>query len=166
MESQAAPFLDTEGVRKRKIAIPERERQAPERLALPASGTNTMLSKYVTGGRADTPHARRRVWGRLEKGARAEEFTFPGDPMRIDYGYGRARVGAKNIERVARARGSKICSLYRGAHPRLTAVTDVHLIQEKERHKFVQETLRHAGVEAVPLQRFAVWTLKLRPIVQ
>ena len=27
-----------------------------------------------------------RLWERVQKGVRAEEFTFPGDPMRIDYG--------------------------------------------------------------------------------
>jgi hypothetical protein len=30
-----------------------------------------------------------RLWDRIEKAVRAEEFTFPGDPMRIDYGYRR-----------------------------------------------------------------------------
>ena len=30
-----------------------------------------------------------RLWDRLEKAVRVEEFTFPGDPMRIDYAYRR-----------------------------------------------------------------------------
>jgi hypothetical protein len=47
-----------------------------------------------------------------------------------------------------------------------TAVTDVHLIAENERPKFVQETLRDAGIEAVPMEGFAVWTAKLRPLMQ
>jgi hypothetical protein len=47
-----------------------------------------------------------------------------------------------------------------------TAVTDVHLLAENERHKFVQETLRDAGVNAVPMEGFAVWTAKLRPLMQ
>lgn len=29
------------------------------------------------------------LWERMQKGVRAAEFTFPGDPMRIDYGYRR-----------------------------------------------------------------------------
>jgi hypothetical protein len=45
-----------------------------------------------------------------------------------------------------------------------TAVTDVHLLAENERHRFVQETLRHAGV--VPMEAVAVWTAKLRPMIQ
>jgi len=30
-----------------------------------------------------------RLWDRLSKGVRAEAFTFPGDPMRLDFGYRR-----------------------------------------------------------------------------
>src|SRR5437868_4808909 len=30
-----------------------------------------------------------RLWERIEKSARVAEFTFPGDPMRIDYCYRR-----------------------------------------------------------------------------
>lgn len=46
------------------------------------------------------------------------------------------------------------------------AVTDVHLLAENERHRFVQETLRDAGVEAVAMEAFAVWTAKMRPLIQ
>jgi hypothetical protein len=47
-----------------------------------------------------------------------------------------------------------------------TAVTDIHLLAENERHRFVQETLRDAGVEAVPMEAFAVWTAKMRPEIE
>ena len=47
-----------------------------------------------------------------------------------------------------------------------TAVTDVHLIAENERHRFVQETLRDAGVDAVAMEGFAVWAAKMRPVIQ
>ena len=45
-----------------------------------------------------------------------------------------------------------------------TAVTDVHLLGENGRHRFVQETLRDAG--GVPMKAFAVWIAKLRPMIQ
>ncbi|HKN23458.1 MAG TPA: HipA family kinase [Candidatus Acidoferrum sp.] len=50
--------------------------------------------------------------------------------------------------------------------PEFTAVTDVHLIAENERHRFVQETLRDAGVEMVAMEGFAVWTAKMQPLIQ
>ena len=43
------------------------------------------------------------------------------------------------------------------------AVTDVALAAENERHRFVRETLRDAGIEPVPTEGLAVWVAKLRP---
>ncbi len=115
-----------------------------------------------------------RLWERLQKGVRAEEFTFPGDPMRIDYGYRRNGTrGFVQTLSVTRAPGEVKSLAYTVERIRnkvksseFTAVTDVQLIAENERHKFVQETLRDAGVEAVAMNGFAVWTAKMRPLIQ
>jgi hypothetical protein len=115
-----------------------------------------------------------RVWELLRKGVRAEEFTFSGDPMRIDYGYRRNGThGFVQTLSVSRAPGDVKSLAYtveriRGkvAASEFTAVTDVHLLAENERHQFVRETLRDAGVEAVPLEGLAVWTAKMRPMIQ
>ena len=115
-----------------------------------------------------------RVWERLQKGVRAEEFTFSGDPMRIDYGYRRNGTrGFVQTLSVSRAPGEVKSLAYtveriRGkvAASEFTAVTDVLLIEENERHQFVRETLRDAGVDAVPLEGLAVWTAKMRPLIQ
>ncbi len=115
-----------------------------------------------------------RLWERLQKGLPAAEFTFSGDPMRIDYGYRRNGTrGFVQTLSVSRAPGDVKSLAYtveriRGkvAASEFTAVTDVHLIAENERHQFVRETLRDAGVEAVPLEGLAVWTAKMRPMIQ
>jgi hypothetical protein len=115
-----------------------------------------------------------RLWERLQKGVRAEEFTFSGDPMRIDYGYRRNGTrGFVQTLSVSRAPGDVKSLAYtveriRGkvATSEFTAVTDVHLIAENDRHQFVRETLRDAGVEAVPLEGLAVWTARMRPLIQ
>jgi hypothetical protein len=115
-----------------------------------------------------------RLWERLEKGVRAEEFTFPGDPMRLDYGYRRNGTrGFVQALSVTRAPGDAKLLAYTAERIRgkvnsseFTAVTDVHLIADNERHRFVQETLRDAGVDAVPVEGFAVWTAKMRPLIQ
>ena len=115
-----------------------------------------------------------RLWDHIEKGLRAEQFTFPGDPMRIDYGYRRNGTrGFVQTLSVSRAPGEVKSLAYTVERIRhkvkaseFTTVTDVHLMAENERHKFVQETLRDAGVEAVPVEGFAVWTAKLRPSIQ
>ncbi len=115
-----------------------------------------------------------RVWERLQKGLRAEEFTFSGDPMRIDYGYRRNGTrGFVQTLSVSRAPGDVKSLAYtverirsKVAASEFTAVTDVQLLVENERHQFVRETLRDAGVEAVPLEGLAVWTARMRPMIQ
>jgi len=115
-----------------------------------------------------------RLWERLQKSLPAAEFTFSGDPMRIDYAYRRNGTrGFVQTLSVSRAPGDVKSLAYtveriRGkvAASEFTAVTDVHLIAENERHQFVRETLRDAGVEAVPLEGLAVWTAKMRPMIQ
>ena len=115
-----------------------------------------------------------RLWERLQKSLPAAEFTFSGDPMRIDYGYRRNGTrGFVQTLSVSRAPGDVKSLAYtverirnKVAASDFTAVTDVQLIAENERHQFVRETLRDAGVEAVPLEGLAVWTAKMRPMIQ
>jgi HipA-like protein len=115
-----------------------------------------------------------RVWDRLQKGVRVDEFTFPGDPMRIDYAYRRNGTrGFVQTLSASRAPGDVKSLAYTVERIRhqvssseFTAVNDVHLLAENERHRFVQDTLRDAGIDAVPLEGFAVWAAKLRPTIQ
>jgi len=115
-----------------------------------------------------------RLWERLEKGLRVEEFTFAGDPMRIDYAYRKNGTrGFVQALSVSRAPGDVKSLAYtverirnRVKSSEFTAVTDVHLMAEDSRQRFVQETLRDAGVAAVPVEAFAVWTAKLKPLIQ
>jgi len=114
------------------------------------------------------------VWSRIGKNVRVEEFTFPGDPMRIDYAYPRSRPHrfAQTLS-ISRAPGDVKSLAWTVERMRdriesaeFTAVTDVHLLADNERHKFVQETLRNARIEAVPLDGFAVWVAKMKPAIQ
>jgi Protein of unknown function (DUF3037) len=115
-----------------------------------------------------------RVWNRIQNGVRVSGFTFPGDPMRIDYGYPKDRPrGFLQTVSVTRAPGDVKSLAYTVERIRdkvkdseFTAVTDVHLIAENQRHRFVQETLREAMVDVVPLEGFAVWVAKRKPYLQ
>ena len=115
-----------------------------------------------------------RLWDLLQKNVRAEEFTFAGDPMRLDYGY--RRNGTRGFVQslsVTRAPADAKLLAYTVQRIRdkvksteFTAVTDVALLAENERHRFVGDTLRDAGVDSVPMEGFAVWTAKMRPMIQ
>jgi hypothetical protein len=115
------------------------------------------------------------LWGRLEKAVPVREFTFPGDPMRIDYGY--RRNGTRGfVQTLSVSRAPADCKLFAYTAARMSArapfatefaaVTDVPLVAGNERHVFVRETLRDAGIEPVPMEGFAVWVAKLRPMLQ
>jgi len=94
--------------------------------------------------------------------------------MRIDYGYRRNSTrGFVQTLSVGRAPGEVKSLAYTVERIRnkvksseFMAITDVHLIAENERHRFVQDALRDAGVAAVPMDGFAVWTAKMKPLIQ
>jgi hypothetical protein len=116
------------------------------------------------------------LWDRIQKSVRITEFTFPGDPMRIDYSYRRNGIrGYVQTLSVSRAPGD--CKSYAYTAARIAArapfasefaaVTDVPLmVRENERHRFVHDTLRDAGIEPVGMDHFATWVPKLKATIQ
>ena len=113
-----------------------------------------------------------RIWDRLEKSVRVAEFTFPGDPARLDYSYRRNGTrGFIHTLSVTRAPQDAKSLAYNAQHiadkanyhTEFAAVTDVRLARENDRHRFVLDTLGEAGIEPVPTEGLAVWVAKLRP---
>lgn len=116
-----------------------------------------------------------RLWDRIQKSVRAAEFTFPGDPMRIDYSYRRNGTrGFLHTLSVSRAPGDAKVLAYTAERiaakaslkTEFAAITDIELTEQSDRNRFVDRTLRDAGVEPVPLDHFAVWVGKLKPMIQ
>jgi hypothetical protein len=116
-----------------------------------------------------------RLWDRMEKSVHASEFTFPGDPMRLDYGYRRNGTrGFVQMLSVTRAPADAKLLAYTAERiqakakfaSEFAAVTDVPLTDGNDRHRFVRDTLRDVGIEPVPVEGFAVWVAKLRPMLQ
>lgn len=115
------------------------------------------------------------LWNRIEKLFPVAEFTFPGDPMRLDFGYRRngtrGFVHAISVMRApSEVKGlaytaQKIQAKARFASE-FAAVTDLPLKEDNDRQRFVRDTLREAGIEPVPMEGFAVWAAKLKPTIQ
>lgn len=113
-----------------------------------------------------------RIWDRIEKSVRVADFTFPGDPSRMDYSYRRNGTrGFVHTLSITRAPQDAKSLSYNVRHiadkaryrTEFTAVTDVALSRDNDRHRFVLETLREVGVEPVPMEGLAVWVAKLQP---
>ena len=116
-----------------------------------------------------------RLWERIEKSVRASQFTFPGDPMRIDYSYRRNGTrGFLHTLSVSRAPGDAKALAFTAEQiaakaplkTEFAAITDTDLTEQKDTNRFVDRTLRDAGIEPVPLSHFAVWVGKLKPMIQ
>lgn len=114
------------------------------------------------------------IWNRVEKSVPAEKYTFPGDPMKLDYGYRRNGThGFIHTLSVSRDPSQAKILVYTAerirakiASTEFTAVTDVPFAGHSDRHRFVAETLKEHGIEAVPVNSFAVWVNKLRPLLR
>ena len=93
--------------------------------------------------------------------------------MRIDYGYRkngtREFVQTLNVTRSPRDYKEYAYTVKRIAgriQSEFAVVTDVALQKENERHRFVLDTLNDAEIVPVPLEHFAVWVPKLKPMMQ
>ncbi len=152
----------------------EMERLYSEHVALPrrevrigAPGTRSVVRQYCS-----QVWRQAQLWNLIERSVRVTDFTFPGDPMRLDYGY--RKNGARGfVHTLSVSRAPSDCKALAYTAERIakrapfpsefTAVTDVELQPElNQRHRFVRDTLRDAGVETLSMSAFATWVPKLK----
>jgi len=112
------------------------------------------------------------VWPRLERRLRVDEFTQPGDPLRLDYGYRRNGTrGFVQALSLSRDPGqAKVLAFtadairQKLAHPEFVAITEAEPHpQENARHRFILGLLEAREISVVPLGRLAEWSYRLRP---
>jgi Protein of unknown function (DUF3037) len=112
------------------------------------------------------------VWPRLERRLRVDEFTQPGDPLRLDYGYRRNGTrGFVQALSLSRDPGqAKVLAFtadairQKVAHPEFVAITEAEPHpQENARHRFILGLLEAREISVVPLGRLAEWSYRLRP---
>jgi Protein of unknown function (DUF3037) len=118
-----------------------------------------------------------RIWDRIERLVPMKEFTFDSDRMKIDFGY---RLNHKRgfVQTVPITRNTADARLFADAaraitdfsknrfDAELTAVTDVALDRTHDPGNFFKDLFQDRGITPVPLDNFAVWTAKLRPMLQ
>lgn len=125
-------------------------------------------------GRLNDIFRRHRILGKLERSVRVEEFTQPGDPMRLDYAYryngtrgylhalalGRDPSQAKVLAYTAE------CIRARAANSEFTVITEVEPAPENPRHQFVARLFDEQRISIVPLNRVERFAEALRPRLQ
>jgi len=101
---------------------------------------------------------RHRILSEFERSIRVEEFTQPGDPMRIDYAYENGRRGFVHAVALGRDPSqAKVlaytaeCIRARFAEAEFTAVTEVPPEAGNPRHQFVARLFEDQNISLVPL---------------
>jgi Protein of unknown function (DUF3037) len=112
------------------------------------------------------------IWPRLERRLRVDEFTYAGDPLRLDYGYRRNGTrGFVQALSLSRDPGqAKVLAFTADAirqkleHSEFVAVTETEpRPAENARHRFILGLLESREIGVVPLSRLAEWSYRLRP---
>ena len=108
--------------------------------------------------------------GRLDRRVRVEEFTYKGDPLRIDYSYRRngtrGFVQALSLDRDAAQ--AKVLAYtaerirQRLASTEFTVITEAAPAADNERHQFVAHLLGEQRIGMVPVGQLDPWVNDLR----
>jgi hypothetical protein len=110
----------------------------------------------------------------MDRSVRVAEFTYPGDPMRIDFSY--RRNGTRGfVHSVALGRDPGQAKLLaftadairgRLAHAEFLAVTEREPAGANERDKFVTAVLADKGIRVVPLAGLRKWAHEVAPALK
>ncbi|HWX39021.1 MAG TPA: DUF3037 domain-containing protein [Candidatus Sulfotelmatobacter sp.] len=110
----------------------------------------------------------------MQRGVRVEEYTAPGDPMRIDFAY--RRNGTRGfVHSLALGRDpgqAKLLAFTAGAirervpHSEFLAVTEREPARGNARDQFVSEILRETGVRVLPLPDLRKWAEDVAPLLR
>jgi hypothetical protein len=154
----------------------ELDRLFRDHVAAPPTGRAGILenTRAWIRARLNDVFRRHRILGKLERGVRVEEFTQPGDPLRLDYAY-RYNGTRGYLHAVALGRDpaqAKVLAYTaeqiraRAAHSEFTAITEVEPSSENPRQQFVARLFAEQHIAVVPLNRVEMFAESLRPRLQ
>jgi len=116
----------------------------------------------------------RGILSHLQRGIRAAEYTFPGDPLRIDFAW-RSNGTRGFVHSVALARDPRQAKEFaftaeriraRVADCRFAAITETEPKRDNDRHQFVAQVFAEQKIEIVPVPRLDDFSNRLRPLLQ
>ncbi len=155
----------------------ELDRIYHERVAVPryrAAAAGAVNTRAGIRARASQAFHRAGILPRMERGIRVEEFTFPGDPLRLDYSYrrngtrgfvhalalSRDPAQAKVLAFTAESIRAKL------SNTEFAAVTESAPQSGNSRHEFVARLLAGQGIDLVPVSEISGFAGRLKPTIQ
>jgi hypothetical protein len=115
------------------------------------------------------------LWARLARSIRVDEYTYRGDPFRLDYAY--RRNGTRGfVQALALSRDpsqAKVLAYTADSirrkieHSEFIAITEMEPhVQDNDRHKFIAGLLAEKQIPLVPLSQLPVWAHKMKAVIQ
>jgi Protein of unknown function (DUF3037) len=149
-------------------------REQVEPVREPRRGTAEIRTRNDVRSRAADYFRTEKILRLMQRAVRVEEFTVPGDPMRIDFSY--RRNGTRGfVHAVALGRDpgqAKLLAYTAGAirerlaHPEFLAVTEREPARGNVRDLFVSGILAESGVRVVPLPELRKWAHDVAPLLR
>jgi len=110
----------------------------------------------------------------MQRGVRVEEFTAPGDPMRLDFAYRRNGTrGFVHAVSLGRDPGqAKLLAFTAEAIRKHTSSSEFIAVTEREpargnrRDEFIRELLGDTGIRVLPLPQLRKWANEIAPVLK
>jgi len=149
-------------------------REQVEPLREPRRGAAEIRTRNDLRARAADYFRTEKILRLMQRAVRVEEFTAPGDPMRIDFSY--RRNGTRGfVHSVALGRDpgqAKLLAYTAGAirehvhHTEFLAVTEREPARDNVRDRFISEILAEKDIRVVPLAELRKWAHDVAPVLK
>ena len=149
-------------------------REQVEPLREPRRGAVEIRTRNDVRARAADYFRGEKILRLMQRGVRVEEFTAPGDPMRIDFAY--RRNGTRGfLHSIALGRDpgqAKLLAYTAGAirehvrHSEFLAVTEREPARGNVRDQFVKGILAESDIRVMPLGELRKWAHEVAPVLK
>jgi len=149
-------------------------REQVEPLREPRRGAAEIRTRSDVRARAADFFRTEKILRLMQRGVRVEEFTAPGDPMRIDFSY--RRNGTRGfVHSVALGRDpgqAKLLAYTAGAIRERVSRSEFLAVTEREpahgnvRDQFVSGILAESDIRVVPLGELRKWAHEMAPVLR
>jgi hypothetical protein len=174
MLSNTVQFSPQKGLRAADLDS-EIDRLFHDQVAAPRSRAAVSGSRSMIRSAATQVFRTTGLLSKLSRGIHLDDYTFPGDPLHLDYAYRRngTRGFIQSLALTREPAQAKVLAYTADAirakiqKTEFVAITETELQpEENKRHQFISGLFKEKEISLVPLSRLPVWAHQLRPLLQ
>jgi hypothetical protein len=172
--SNTVQFSSQKGLRAADLDS-EMDRLFHDQVAAPRARAAVTGSRSVIRSAATQVFRTTGLLSKLTRGIQLDDYTFPGDPLHLDYAYRRngTRGFIQSLALTREPAQAKVLAYTADAirakieKTEFVAITETELHpEENKRHQFISGLFKEKEISLVPLSRLPVWAHQLRPLLQ